>query len=230
MCTTPDFTALSIAEAYSAAPLLTPPGRRRFWLFAVLTPFCGCRVTAFRLGLVWPVERLNPRPPPPIPGGVPPGMPENPLTHPPNHNSPPSHPPTPPAASAVGRPLAPLRAPLFSHPRPPAARPPPPILALGPVSRILFRALRRFGRHFSHVRLAAASPSEARLRERSRVRHTRGYWTGRPATYFALHRTGFFVPPTSPLARWALTPPFHPYPHGCPRGGMFSVTLSVTAP
>jgi hypothetical protein len=41
------------------------------------------------------------------------------------------------------------------------------------------------------------------------MQHTRGYRTGRPATYFALHRMGFFVPPTSPLARWALTPPFH---------------------
>jgi len=45
------------------------------------------------------------------------------------------------------------------------------------------------------------------------MQHTRGYWTSRPATYFALHRKGFFVPPTSPSARWALTPPFHPY---CP--------------
>ena len=46
-------------------------------------------------------------------------------------------------------------------------------------------------------------PSQARLRERKRVRHTRGYGTGRPAAYFALHQTGFFMPPTSPLARWA---------------------------
>ena len=45
---------------------------------------------------------------------------------------------------------------------------------------------------------------------RRRMRHTRGYGTGRPAAYFALHRTGFFVPPASPPARWALTPPFHP--------------------
>jgi len=77
-------------------------------------------------------------------------------------------------------------------------------LALGPVSRILFRALRRFGRHFSRL---LAQPQRLRA-----VRHTRGYRTGRPATYFALHQTGFFVPPTSPSARWALTPPFHPYP------------------
>ena len=77
-------------------------------------------------------------------------------------------------------------------------------LASGPVSRILFRALRRFGRHFSRT-LARSW----RLRA---MQHTRGYWTGRPATYFALHRKGFVVPPTSPLARWALTPPFHYHP------------------
>ncbi len=51
------------------------------------------------------------------------------------------------------------------------------------------------------------------------MRHTRGYWTGRPATYFALHQKGFFLPPTSPSARWALTPPFHPYPSDPPYGG-----------
>ena len=27
-----------------------------------------------------------------------------------------------------------------------------------------------------------------------------------------LHRIGFFVPPRLPSGRWALTPPFHPYP------------------
>ena len=43
------------------------------------------------------------------------------------------------------------------------------------------------------------------------MRHTRGYRAGRPAAYFALHQTGFFVPPTLPSTRWALTPPFHPY-------------------
>ena len=107
------------------------------------------------------------------------------------------------------------------------------ILALGPVSRILFHALRRFGRHFSHA--LAGAPCAARLRERSGVRLTRGYWAGHPATYLVLHRTGFFVPPTSPSVRWALTPPFHPYPERAALrrvepGGLFSVTLSVDAP
>ena len=87
------------------------------------------------------------------------------------------------------------------------------ILALGPVSRILFLPLARDLVVISLTFvLRRAVPSEARLRERRRVRHTRDCRTGRPVAYFALHQTGFFVPPTSPLARWALTPPFHPYP------------------
>ncbi len=58
---------------------------------------------------------------------------------------------------------------------------------------------------------------------------------------FVLHHTGFFVPHRLPGGRWALTPPFHPYPaskdrrlrfprHPNPlqQGGLFSVTLSVT--
>jgi len=33
-----------------------------------------------------------------------------------------------------------------------------------------------------------------------------------------LHRMGFFVPPDLRPGRWALTPPFHPYPPACARG------------
>ena len=84
-------------------------------------------------------------------------------------------------------------------------------LALGPVSRILFCALRRFSRHFSQVRLATDLSATARLRGRGGMRHTRDYRAGHPVTYFALHRKGFFVPPSLLMARWALTPPFHPY-------------------
>ncbi len=122
-------------------------------------------------------------------------------------------------------------------------------LALGPVSRILFYALRRFGRHFSRVRLARDLACQARLREHNRLRHTRDYRTGHPVTYFALHRKGFVVPPSLLTTRWALTPPFHPYcvklrvrvkVRGFPlslfrftprlRSGIFSVTLSVAVP
>src|SRR3954470_9282206 len=51
------------------------------------------------------------------------------------------------------------------------------------------------------------------------------------AAYLALLRLGVTLPPLLPAARWALTPPFHPYPSnlplGRPRGGLFSVALSV---
>src|SRR4051812_38678349 len=113
-------------------------------------------------------------------------------------------------------------------------------MALGPVSRILFPPNESgFDRHFSHAHLAVSLARLTRFHEWIRLQHTRGCWAGRPATYFALHRTGFFVPPTSPSARWALTPPFH---HYCRSSGrrlrdrlsfsscLFSVTLSVNAP
>jgi hypothetical protein len=47
-------------------------------------------------------------------------------------------------------------------------------------------------------------------------------------SYLALHPMGFSVPRRLRFARWALTPPFHPYPN-CLRnsGGIFSVALSV---
>ena len=105
-------------------------------------------------------------------------------------------------------------------------------LALGPVSRILFCTLRRFSRHFSQSRLATDLSATARLRGRGGMRHTRDYRAGHPVTYFALHRKGFFMPPSLLMTRWALTPPFHPYLERATfwrvePGGMFSVTLSV---
>src|SRR5580765_6473574 len=47
------------------------------------------------------------------------------------------------------------------------------------------------------------------------------------AAYLALLRLGVTVPRLLPGARWALTPPFHPYPSI--RGGLFSVALSVAS-
>jgi len=42
---------------------------------------------------------------------------------------------------------------------------------------------------------------------------------------------GFAVPDLSPDPRWALTPPFHPYPFGLRRsGGLLSVALSLGSP
>src|SRR5205823_5924913 len=83
----------------------------------------------------------------------------------------------------------------------------------------------------------------------SRVRFSRGAGGGRPsvrvgrrqpphaaypqlgrpgpglAAYLALLRLGVTVPRLLPGARWALTPPFHPYPWI--KGGLFSVARSV---
>src|SRR5882757_4275361 len=75
-----------------------------------------------------------------------------------------------------------------------------------------------------HHGAACAPPDGMRL--------TRDYPTGRRVPYLVLHRIGFFEPPSLPSARWALTPPFHPYPERAALrrvepGGLFSVTLSV---
>jgi hypothetical protein len=46
--------------------------------------------------------------------------------------------------------------------------------------------------------------------------------------YLTLLRVGFALPPLLPMARCALTAPFHPYLDE--RGGIFSVALSVGSP
>lgn len=53
--------------------------------------------------------------------------------------------------------------------------------------------------------------------------------------YLALLPVGLAMPELLPAPRWALTPPFHPYPCGCSgkpdrRGGFISVALSVGLP
>ena len=71
------------------------------------------------------------------------------------------------------------------------------------VSRILFLS-RRKGAPIYLITLRRCPLAGVRL--------TRDHRTGRPVPYSVLHRTGFLVPPRSPSERWALTPPFHPYP------------------
>lgn len=52
---------------------------------------------------------------------------------------------------------------------------------------------------------------------------------GRP--YSVLRPAGLAMPPPSPGARWALTPPFHPCPSPFrDRGGLLSVALSLGSP
>ena len=48
------------------------------------------------------------------------------------------------------------------------------------------------------------------------------------AAYLALLRLGFTEPPSLPKARWALTPPFHPYRSiGCPMTRRFAFCCTV---
>lgn len=79
----------------------------------------------------------------------------------------------------------------------------------GTVSRILFwRAPRGTpAAHSFLCRRFLAKPKAAL----SVVRLTRDLWTGRLVPYLVLHRIGFVMPPLSPVKRWALTPPLHPY-------------------
>ena len=58
-------------------------------------------------------------------------------------------------------------------------------------------------------------------------------FAARAPAYVALLPMGFAVPPALPRARWALTPPFHPYRRRRLRasdGGLFSVALSSAFP
>jgi len=68
------------------------------------------------------------------------------------------------------------------------------------------------------------------------TRHTRGTGVRQPicAPYLVLLRAGFALPALLPGLRWALTPPFHPFPWPFPafagwgrRGGLLSVALSL---
>jgi hypothetical protein len=89
------------------------------------------------------------------------------------------------------------------------------------ISRILCPP---FGEHFSG---AAVTRGLVRPDPRTRAGHP-FLPEGRTSSYLVLLRAGFTVPPWSPSGRWALTPPFHPYPvRQARRGGLFSVALSV---
>jgi hypothetical protein len=76
---------------------------------------------------------------------------------------------------------------------------------------------------------AASATITRRLPCLNRRRFMRGR-ARRRASCYVLHRRRFFVPRALLRGRWALTPPFHPYPRLLLRkiaGGLFSVTLSV---
>src|SRR6478735_7769299 len=107
-------------------------------------------------------------------------------------------------------------------------------LVTKPISRILSGTCVP-GSSFLSTSAEADQPRHGRLRGPGGMRLTRDCPAGRRVPYSVLHRIGFFVPPLLPSARWALTPPFHPYPERAASrrvepGGMFSVTLSIAAP
>ena len=75
-----------------------------------------------------------------------------------------------------------------------------------PVSRILFPGSPRFDDHSSRhaVARAALAANPDLLGQKRPCLATRD-------PYLALLPVGLAVPPLLPAARWALTPPFHPY-------------------
>ena len=94
-----------------------------------------------------------------------------------------------------------------------------------PISRVLCDGLRRpttipLGRR---SRGASSNPPERPTRRRA------GGFPPR-RSYSVLLPVGFALPPPLLEARWALTPPFHPYPRAEAEGGLFSVALSLGSP
>jgi len=89
-------------------------------------------------------------------------------------------------------------------------------------------------RRWMAIPLGRPSPNASRDRPGRRRGNTAA---GCPACrpYLVLLPVGFAVPLPLPVARWALTPPFHPCLLVChskagQRGGLFSVALSLGSP
>ena len=72
-----------------------------------------------------------------------------------------------------------------------------------------------FDDHFSPRRSGSLPKQAATI--------TRGVTGGQPILCSVLHRAGFTVPPLLPSARWALTPPFHPYLFSCEPSAVYSL-------
>ncbi len=79
----------------------------------------------------------------------------------------------------------------------------------GPISRILSKGLPPLDDHSSKATVTrgplAANPNLLGTKHPRRPKPSRG-------SYLALLPVGLALPPLLPAARWALTPPFHPYP------------------
>ena len=101
-----------------------------------------------------------------------------------------------------------------------------------PVSRILSRSTPLPAQSWAIIHLGSLLPGPSSCQP-----EPAGLKRPICGSYLALLPVGLAVPPLLPAARWALTPPFHPYPSGgigCPtqtrRGGFISVALSVGLP
>ena len=92
------------------------------------------------------------------------------------------------------------------HQSPPREVTPPPAEeeCRSPVSRILSAPL---ARGWTVISLTPPRRSVPLARDATNTRRVTG---GPPFSCSVLHHAGFAVPPWLPLARWALTPPFHP--------------------
>lgn len=77
-----------------------------------------------------------------------------------------------------------------------------------PISRVLSRTV---------IHLGLLSPTSSSNQPEPNAGHAKG-------SYLVLLRMGFTLPPLLPVARCALTAPFHPYQQV---GGIFSVALAV---
>jgi len=110
-------------------------------------------------------------------------------------------------------------------------------LVLGPVSRILFRAERRGGRHFSQPprsrRLSPPGPDGGPCEPRRDAAYPR-LWDGPSSRLFCLAPDGVFRAVRLAADAVGSYPTFSPLPDEPPcggtKGGLFSVTLSVAAP
>ena len=105
------------------------------------------------------------------------------------------------------------------------------ILVLGPISRILFAALLiRCDLHFSQAVRRRPVPLLRHLRDTQRDATNPGLSDGPPSPLFSLAPDWVFRAAVIAFGAVGSYPTFSPLPRGCPRGGIFSVTLSVKAP
>ena len=98
-----------------------------------------------------------------------------------------------------------------------------------PISRVLSVLIyARVHQHRTVIPLGVQSPTRSSSLPAARRLATSLRDGSSLAAYLALLRLGFTEPPSLPKARWALTPPFHPYrTRGFPRARRFAFCCTV---